>query len=57
MGAKVRIELEFETPISDELAATLAHAAQAAGKNATGRPVKVIEAKVVREKEKAHARS
>lgn len=53
MGAKVRIELEFETPISDDLASHLARAAAEVGKNATGRTVAVRLAEVVREKVKA----
>lgn len=56
MARRIRIELEAQTEVSDDMAAHLARVAADAGKNGTGRPVTVVSASIVREKEKAHAR-
>lgn len=56
MGAHVRIELEFQTEASNDMAMHLARVAAEAGKNGTGRPVTVVSAEVVApKKEKARA--
>lgn len=54
--ARIRIELETEVAVSDSFPMTLARAAAEAGKNGTGRPVKVTVAEVVREKVKSSGR-